>query len=187
MKIIRIGLDLDGVVLYNPARIMRPIVKLVKSIFFKERLSTFYIPKSEIEKKFWFIFHKSSIFVSPGFELVKKLSKRKDVEFFIITGRFDYLKEDLYKWIDKINGRKFLKGIYHNKDNEQPHIFKEKMLNKLKLDYFVEDNLDIVAHLHKYSKTKVYWISNILDKRVNYIYKYPTLESAILAIFDKKI
>lgn len=186
MKKIRIGLDLDGVILYNPARIMRPIIKLVKSIFFKKRLSTFYIPKSDFEKKMWYIFHKSSIFVAPGMDLVKKHAKNKNIEFYVITGRFDYLKEDLYKWIDKIHGRKFLKGIFHNKDDEQPHIFKERMLKKLKLDYFVEDNLNIVDHLHRNTKTRIFWIYNIFDKRVKYQYKHPTLKSAILAIFDKK-
>lgn len=179
MKKIRVGLDLDGVILYNPARIVRPIVKLVKMLFFKKRLSTFYVPKSDIEKKFWFLFHKSSIFVTSGVDLVKKLSKNKNIEFYVITGRYDFLKDDFYKWIASINGDKYFVKCFHNQDNEQPHLFKEKMLKKLHLDYFVEDNLDIVDYLNCNTKTKILWIYNILDKRVNYKYKFSNLKNAI--------
>ena len=51
------------------------------------------------------------------------------------------------------------KGIFINQDNQQPHVLKEKMIKKLKIDNFFEDDPWIVKHLkNKAKKTKIYFI-----------------------------
>jgi len=42
---LRVGFDLDGVLLYNPARIARPLVAFVKKHFLKKRTKLFLYPK----------------------------------------------------------------------------------------------------------------------------------------------
>ena len=56
------------------------------------------------------------------------------------------------------------------------------MIEKLNLDIYVEDNYDIVRYLSqsaKLKKVKIVWIYNILDRHINYPYKFPTLKAAV--------
>jgi len=178
-EILKVGFDLDGVLLYNPARIIRPVIYIFKRIFLKNRLKKFYYPKTNLEKFFWTLFHKSSIFIAPGFKEIIKLIKQKKIKAYIITGRFNFLKKDLDQWVNKMQINHIFSGIYHNKKNEQPHLFKEQMLKKLNLDFFVEDNWDIVSHLNLKHKTKIFWIYNIFDRGIKYQYKFPGLNKVI--------
>lgn len=180
-KTIKIGFDLDGVLLYNPARNLRPITQILKRIVKpKSRKKThFYFPKNRLEILIWRIVHWSSLFLAKGFEEVKELKKNDKIETFIITSRYDCLKKDFFYWLKKMNAKNYFKSTFHNQDNLQPHVFKEKMINKLQLDYFFEDNWDIVKHLNKKTKAKIFWISNPLDSAISYNFKFYTLQDAV--------
>ncbi len=183
-KTLRIGFDLDGVILYNPARIARRPIKSFKRRFIPSRTDTFYVPKTKLEQFVWQIVHKSSVWIADGYDLVKDLAKRPDVEIYLITARFAHLKPDFEKWLKKIGAEDvFVKWIINEKD-EQPHKYKLKQIEKYNLDYFVEDNWDIVSHLAKNTKVKAYWIYNILDRQVDYSLKFPTLKKAVTHILQ---
>lgn len=192
-KILKVGLDLDGVILYNPARLARPLISLFKKLVLHKKKVSFYLPKTDIEKTFWRWFHKSSIFVAPGFDRIKEMAKKREIEAYIITARYDFLKDDFERWLDKIQAKKYFKGCYYNKKNEQPNLFKERLINKLDLDIYIEDNWDIVKYLNSkiknpsYAKEategkpkcKVFWIYNLFDRGINYPYKFPRLKKAL--------
>ncbi|MDA1316894.1 MAG: hypothetical protein O3B87_02610, partial [bacterium] len=150
-KPLKIGFDLDGVLLYNPARIFRPITLAVKKIMggTEKKELHFYYPHSPIEQLMWKMVHWSSMFIAPGFEDIKKLADEGRIEPYIITSRYQCLTNDFDWWLKRMNAKKYFKGTYHNKENVQPHVFKEQMINKLNLEYFVEDNFDIVSHITK--------------------------------------
>ena len=112
--------------------------------------------------------------------IIKQLIKDKKIKAYIITARYSYLKNDLEEWLNKMKVNKYFSGIYYNQNDEQPHLFKERMIKKLNLDIFVEDNLDIVSYLS--SKFKIYWIYNIFDKNHFYLDKFPNLKSTIKKI-----
>lgn len=178
---LRVGFDLDGVILYNPARIVRPLISFLKGKKFliKRKQMSFYYPKTKWEKELWRLFHKSSIFQAPGLNEVKKLVDEGKIEAYIVTARFGYMRNDFEKWLKKINADKIFKTCFMNEKNEQPHLYKKKMLDKLNLDVFVEDNWDIVNYLHKKGKTKAFWIYNIFDKKIEHPHKYPYLSKAV--------
>jgi hypothetical protein len=179
-KQLRVGFDLDGVLLYNPARIARPIVSFIKKIFVKKKGLNFYSPHTYWEKQIWRLFHKSSIFIAPGLDDIKKLIRTKKIKAYIITARYSYLKNDLEKWLKKMKINQSFSGIYYNQKDEQPHLFKEIMIKKLNLDIFVEDNWDIVNYLkNRKSKFKVFWIYNIFDKKIKYQYKFSSLKNIV--------
>jgi len=190
-KILKVGFDLDGVILYNPARIVRPITSVIKRVLLHKKGLIFYYPKSHWEKTFWRILHLSSFITAPGLSDLVDLAKSGKIEAYIITARFDFLKNDFHSWIKKINGDKFLKGYYHNSKNEQPHIFKEKMIKKLNLDIYVEDNWDIVNYLNscfennQNKRTMIMWIYNLFDRSIKYPNKYSALNN-FLNYFSKK-
>ncbi len=183
---LRIGLDLDGVILYNPARIVRPAIVGFKKLFVKGRVSTFYVPHKPWEKRLWYLFHKSSLYVSPGFWTFKRWALEGRIELYIITARYSFLKPDLEAWMHKIGAHDFVKEVIYNSHDEQPHLYKEKIIRRHKLDIFVEDNWDVVKHLvHHDVPTRVFWIYNILDRRINYPFKYPHLKAVAKVLQDE--
>lgn len=179
-KPLRVGFDLDGVILYNPARIVRPVFGLIRKLFLRKKKTAFYIPKSKLEKVMWFIVHKSSLFLAPGVKDLQSLIESGKIEAYIITGRYDSLKNDFDKWMEKIEAKKYFASYIHNAKEEQPYIFKKRMIAEYKLDFFVEDNWDIIQLLNnEQGKTKILWICNVLDQTVSYKYKFLNLRTAI--------
>ena len=103
-KILKVGFDLDGVILYNQARIIRPIVCLLKKKhLLKRKQLQFFVPKTKLQEFMWYLFHKSSIFAAPGLNEVRQLVKAGKIEAYIVTGRFSHLKNDFERWQKKIN------------------------------------------------------------------------------------
>jgi len=181
-KTLKVGFDLDGVILYNPIRVFRVIsksLKFIKPVLLKQKKSPFFIPKTKLEKNLWFLLHKSSLWPAQGLSELKKMVKNGSIEAYLITSRFDFLADDLTKWVKKIDGQSIFKKVYYNKKNLQPNLFKEKTINDLHLDYFVEDNWDIIEKLSRHTKAKIIWISNLIDYHIKYPYKFLSLKKAI--------
>jgi len=188
-QILKVGFDLDGVLLYNPARIARPVIVFMKKIFLKKEADRFHYPKTKIQKLIWLIFHKVVFGPALGYDELKKLIKSKKIKAYIITGRNESLKKDFKKWLVKLEANKYFSGSYFNDKNEQPFLFKERMIRKLKLDIYVEDNWDIVFYLNSIldkseqnSRIKIYWIYNIFDRLKKFPNKFPSLDSVIKKI-----
>src|SRR3990167_3706142 len=160
---LRVGFDLDGVILYNPARVVRPLISLAKRLFLSKRELAFYYPHSPFEKMMWKLFHLSSIYISSGMDDIKKLIKEKKITAYIVTARYGFLGDDFKKWVKKNNIDLVFDGTYYNKDDEQPHLFKERMIKKLNLDVYVEDNYDVVKYLSQRQNAKIIWIYNVFD------------------------
>jgi len=196
-KILKVGFDLDGVILYNPARVLRPVVVQIKKRVLKRSLGQFYYPKNVWEQFVWNILHKSSVWPAPGTKLLLDLAKRKKINAYIISGRYESLKTDFKRWINKIDPNGYFSGHYYNETNDQPHLYKERMIKKLALDIYVEDNWDIVTHLTQNLKVppkarlakggksqncKIFWIYNILDRNISYKYKFAGLKQVLLYV-----
>ena len=176
---LRIGFDLDGVLLYNPARIARPIVAFIKKHFLKKRTNTFYIPKSPMAKQMWSVFHLSSLFPTSGHKQLKEFIKKHKIQAYIISARYGFLEEDFKKWVKKLDPDHVFIEYYHNTENKQPHVYKKQMIDKLGLDVFVEDNWDIIRLIKPKTKTKMFWITNILDRNVYHEFKYTGIEQVV--------
>lgn len=184
-QILKVGFDLDGVLLYNPARIARPIIVFFKKIFLKKEVDKFHYPQTKIQKLIWLMLHKVVFGPALGYDELKKLIKSKKIKAYIITGRNESLKDDYNRWMKKLDAKKYFSGCFFNDKNEQPYLFKERMINKLKLDLYVEDNLDITSYLKsriKDQESKIFWIYNIFDRNNLYLNKFPDLESVVKKI-----
>ncbi len=164
MRATKVGFDFDGVLYYNPTRVIRPIIYFIKKHLLKKRIDRFYIPQHTFSKKIIGFLHKSSFRPNRGFADFKALLNNPRYQVYIITARFNFIKDNLMRSLRKANiNPKKIAGVFQNLQNEQPHLFKEKIIKKLKLDYFVEDNWDIVRHLTKTVPTKVIWVYNLID------------------------
>lgn len=191
-KILKVGFDLDGVLLYNPARLFRPIIALIKrkKIIINRNHLEFYVPKPGLGQFFWELLHKSSMWLAPGFNEIEELKKAKKIEAYLITGRFGHLQENYEMWRKKMNADSLFMKSFMNSSDEQPHLFKERLIRELKLDYFIEDNWDIVRYLasrfnqsrQEKNAVKIIWLSNIIDFKISYPYKVKSLKQAISLI-----
>ena len=184
-KKIRVGIDFDGVIAYNPFRVARAPISWIKKKILGVKKLTFFVPKNGFEKWMWTVVHESSILPAIGISLLKKMSKDSNFEFFLITARYGFLKSNLMWWLEKQGIKEIFKEIHVNDNSEQPHIYKLEKIKELDLDYFIEDNLDIVMHANNKTRTKVLWIFNLLDKDKNYEPKFPYLEKALRYILEK--
>lgn len=176
---VRVGFDMDGVLLYNPARIIRPLISSVKRLFLKKRKLHFYYPKTDYEKLFWRLAHKSSIYNAPGIHEITRLVEEGKIEAYLITARYGFLGKSVRQWIQKNKLEKTFKGVFFNQDDEEPHLFKERMIKKLDLAYYIEDNFDIVEHISQKTSAKIMWIYNIFDRNTVFPKKFPHLKDAI--------
>ncbi len=179
-KIPKVGFDLDGVILFNPIRIFRPLAsffRFIKPYLFHESAESFYFPHSRPEKLVWRELHKTSFKLATGFDEIKQLAQDQKIDAYVITSRYSFLKNDFEYWVKKMGAKKFLKGWYYNKNDMQPNLFKRTMIKKLKLDYFVEDNWGIIKKLNGSIRTiKVLWVSNFFDRNIPYKYKFFNLK-----------
>lgn len=176
MKPIKVGFDLDGTILYNPARITRPISVIVKKYLFNKTKVSFYHPETPLQIFIWKIVHLSSLFIEKGFDDILDLAKENKIEAYIISSRFACLKGGFNWWMNRLKVNGHFKGLYHNDKDEQPHLYKERMLKKLKLDYYVEDNYNIANHLSKTTDATIIWIYNIFDRNLIHSLKFPHIK-----------
>ena len=181
-----VGLDFDGVVAYNPARLARLPIALIKRHIFREKKITFFVPKTPLEKSLWALAHETSLFPARGAALLRELTREGRIEAHLVTSRFAFLEPNLIAFLRRWNLLDCFTSITLNTKEEQAHRYKERILRKMKFDYFVEDNWDIVNHLHQSGlKTEVHWIYNILDRNRVYPWKHPYLEDALSAVMHK--
>ena len=176
-QILKVGFDLDGVLLYNPARVVRPIIAFTKKYILKRDLNKFYYPKSGLEKLIWKLFHHTSLWSASGIDDLLKLISDRKIEAYVVSARYELLEADFKKWVKVIDPKKQFSGYFFKKKNQHPQILNKQMIKKLGLDVFVEDNWDIVKHLN--SKAKIFWIYNILDRNKDYKYKFSNLKATV--------
>lgn len=176
---IRVGIDFDGVIAYNPFRVVRAPVTYAKRLL-GQRKTEFYIPRTKIEEVIWGVLHESSVFPARGVRLLRSMIQDGAIEAYLVTGRFRYLQGSLYRWLRRHDMETLFSGIHMNLENNQPHLHKHAKIRELKLDYFIEDNWDIVEYVtRQLPSTQVLWIYNLLDRSLPYPRKFPYLEQAL--------
>lgn len=185
-KKIKIGLDFDGVVAYNPFRVVRAPVVLLKKMIFGIRDTKFIIPHTPAQRWIWALMHETSYFLAPGIDVIRMMKKSGRFEFHLITARYNFLQTGLYRFLRRYEIESLFETITMNVQNEQPHMYKKRVVQEKNLDYFIEDNLDIVHALSEKVPTRIYWIYNFFDRTNTYSHKYPYLQKALEAILEER-
>lgn len=171
---LKVGFDFDGVILYNPARVLRPFLGYLRGKKKKNGKTSlyFYHPKSKIQRLFWLLAHQTSLFPSPGLDEVRDMVASRSIEAYIITGRSSFLQADFDRRLRSIKADKFIKQACLSEKDEQPHKYKARMIAKLKLDCYVEDNWNIAQYLSQNTQARIFWITNAADDHIEYGDKY---------------
>ncbi|MGD8744031.1 MAG: glycosyltransferase family 4 protein [Candidatus Woesebacteria bacterium] len=157
----RIGFDLDGVIIGKPPLIPKKLIEYLYRGRINKRLS--YRFPGKVEMLIRWLSHSPFVRtpINENVNILRKISKNKDIELYAISGRYQFLKERTDQWLKAYKLEGCFKKVYLNEDNKQPHLFKKNLVEKLKLDYFVEDDPLVVGYLKK--KTKNAQIVDVAD------------------------
>ena len=151
-----IGLDLDGVLVGLPPLTSSTIIEYL----YKDQKATklsYRFPGSveqSVRKLTHFPFVRPPL--EPNCTILRKIYSKYDL--YLITGRYKFLENLTNTWLSKYNLTSCFKKIYINTKNEQPHLFKNQIITKLKLSAYIEDDFDSIMYLATHNvKTQFYW------------------------------
>lgn len=145
---IKIGIDLDGVIVDKPFFVPK---KLIEWLFraHHNHGKKYRIPKWPLE----ILIRKKSHHwllrppIKKNLEVLKKIIRQDLATVYIISGRYRFLNNETKAWFKKNKLEDLFKSAYINKKNLQPHLFKEKMVKKLGISHFFDDDPIVVHHL----------------------------------------
>lgn len=158
---VNIGLDLDGVVaspILDGLLINLRILKehLIKSI--GHRADYFY-PKSKEERFIWTFLNKLR---KPTCDLncLRSLKNEGGITTFLITSRLKFLEKDTFEWLKKYGLENLFDKIYINNTDINPSEFKIRTLNENSIDYYLDDDIEVIENIKPMVKAKIYWRSD---------------------------
>lgn len=89
-------------------------------------------------------------------------------QLYLISSRYGFLKNVTMGVIKRHKLDKTFHELYFNFENKQPHIFKDEMLKKLKIEKFVDDDLDLLKYIAgKNNSIKLYWLNKKIKKKIS--------------------
>ena len=165
-KPLRLGFDLDGVLIGKPFFIPQSWLEYLFRGKRQKKLHYRY-PKTKLEiwiRKFshFYLFRPP---LKENIENIKQIQQKRSCWLYVVSGRYSFLEKETKIWLKKRNLEDVFIKVFINLNDEQPHLFKEKTIKKLNLDYFFEDDPQIVDYLKsKISQSRIKLINR--DHRV---------------------
>lgn len=146
----KIGFDLDGVLVDGPPLAPSLLLEyLYKGI--RQKKLHYRIPKTRIEILIRYISH-YPIFrppISANITKLVEMTNSGEHELYLVTSRYSFLKDQTTRLLKLYGLDHLFKQIYLNLENEQPHLFKLKTLERLKLDIFYDDDERLLHFLRE--------------------------------------
>lgn len=154
----RIGFDFDKVFVDYPPLIPDFVIdRLYKN---KDKKLSYRFP-GKIEQQIRIASHHPLLRppIKNNIKSLENIIKDKKYEIYLISSRFSFLKKRTQQWFEENKINSLFKHIYFNFDNEQPHEFKNKMIQSLHINRYVDDDLDTLNYLALKNKDIVFfWI-----------------------------
>jgi hypothetical protein len=164
---VNIGFDLDNIFINTPPIVPGEIIEWL----YKEKSNGYlrYRIPSKLEQIIRIISH-HPLFRPPihaNLNYLRSLGKTKKDKYYLVSSRFSFLENRTNDLIKQHQLDKIFTAMYFNYSNDQPHEFKNKMIKKLNLDIFVDDDLQLLGYLaDKNPKTKFFWLNKKLSKNL---------------------
>jgi hypothetical protein len=100
--------------------------------------------------------------IKKNMQVLENLASDPNQELYLISGRFGFLKQTTENWINKYSIHSLFKELHFNFENEQPHLEKDRIIKKIGIQKFVDDDNDLLTYLAKKNPSvEFYW----LDKK----------------------
>lgn len=157
IKKIRVGLDLDGVVAKHSLGGFWVKVRIIKEAILKGANSKkYYFPKTKLEQLAWMAINWCRVPDKKGIDLLKSLSEKK-FRFFLISSRLRFNYPSTIKWLKKYGLLNLFEKVLLNTKDENPIYFKVEKIESEKIDFFVDDDLEVLIALCQ-TKAKLFWV-----------------------------
>jgi len=98
--------------------------------------------------------------ITKNIQFVEYLSKNKKHKYYLISSRFSFLKERTEAIVKKYKFDKIFDNMLFNFRDQQPHIFKDEVIKKMKVDRYIDDDLPLLEFVSKKNpNTKFFWLN----------------------------
>lgn len=99
---------------------------------------------------------------------LEELSQLGEHDLYLISSRFGFLEKQTSALTKRLGFQKIFKEMYFNYSNEQPHKFKDRIVKKLKIQRYIDDDLSLINYLAKENpKTIFFWLNDKLEKKLS--------------------
>jgi len=163
---IKIAFDLDGVIIDKPPIISRSLLEKLFKGFSKSKKLHYRFPKSKIEQMIrkishWYLLRPP---IKRNIEFIKGIAKNPKYEIYAVSGRYSFLKRETEKWFEERKIENLFKKVCLNTENEQPHLFKERVIKEIGARIFVDDDEVLADYLANQLKDiKIFCLSYSSD------------------------
>lgn len=105
--------------------------------------------------------------ISQNLELVKKKYQEGGNKHYLISSRFDFLKKRTGNIVIRNALDKIFDGIFFNFKNKQPHVFKDEVIKKNKIERYIDDDFPLIKFLSEENpKIKFYWLNKKEQRKI---------------------
>lgn len=155
-----LGFDFDKIFIDYPPFI--PSV-LIDKLYKKKNSNkvTYRIP-SKPEQLFRIATHHPYLrpIITENITFIKALRKKNHHKHYLISSRFGFLKNRTENLIKNHQLNLLFDELFFNFENKQPHIFKDKIIKKIRINRYVDDDLDLLEYLlEKNKQTLFFWLN----------------------------
>lgn len=155
-----IGFDLDKVFIDYP-----PFVPdIIFDKFYKKKADehtlVYRIP-GKPEQLLRYIIHHPLLRppIQKNMQFLKEFAKTKH-DLFLISSRFGFLEKRTSDLVKRFGFDDLFKGLYFNYANKQPHLFKDAVIKKLKIQAYIDDDFALVRYLaQKNPSVHFFWLN----------------------------
>jgi hypothetical protein len=156
-----LAFDLDGVLINKPPFIPKKVLEYLFRGCKKNGLC-YRFPSTKTEQLIRQLSHYYLLRppIAENILFLQKLASQQKFQLYLISSRYSFLHSTTIYWLKKRQIKKLFTKIILNKKNEQPHLFKEKQLKKIKPKAYFEDDSAIAGYLgRKLTQIKVIQVS----------------------------
>jgi hypothetical protein len=147
-----IAFDLDGIFVDKPPLIPKKMIEWLFRGWCGPKNRLYYrFPSTKTEQlvrqlSHFYLFRPA---LKSNIRYLRQLSRSGHYRLYLVSSRYSFIHCQTERWLKKRRIYSLFDRIYLNSEDLQPHLFKEKTLTKLAVDYFLEDDPLIFSYLQK--------------------------------------
>ena len=149
LKNIKIAFDLDGVLADKPPLVPKALLEYLFRGGTKRDLHYRY-PRARLEISLRKLSH-FYLFRPPIKRNIALLRRVKEAgaKVYLVSSRYSFLEKETKIWLKKRGLANIFEKVFLNLKDEQPHLFKEKVLRGIEPDFYLEDDQLVVDYLKR--------------------------------------
>lgn len=112
--------------------------------------------------------HRLRPMIKKNLIVLQAISEKNNHKLYLISSRFGFLKKPTDKIVKNHELEKFFHELHFNFNDKQPHLFKDELIKKLKIERYVDDDLPLLKFLAKRNhKTKFFWLNSKKEEKMS--------------------